>query len=57
MVYIQLRRAKDFEARSQQSFEPTLGVTPDEGDNGGSDAGAGVKDDFEFDFGKTQKNE
>ncbi|XP_035704358.1 AMP deaminase 2 isoform X4 [Folsomia candida] len=38
-------KAKDFEARSQHGFEPTLGVTPDEGDHDGS-----VKDDFEFDF-------
>lgn len=45
MVFINLRRAKDFESKSQQ-YEPTIGTTPDEGD-GETD----VKDDLdEFDF-------
>ncbi len=44
MVYMEFRRAKDFEARSQQ-YEASLGVTPDEGDSEGA-----LKEDFEFDF-------
>lgn len=41
MVYITLRRAKDFEAR--QAYEPSLGATPDEPD-------FEIKDDSEFDY-------